>query len=104
MSARRTDMHRLQEMVRLHRLGKSVRVVARRLQMGRDNVRLYQMVLRQADLLDGNAAEQPEAEALRAAVVSHRPSQASPQQTTSFERWRTQVAEMLARRLALAAA
>jgi hypothetical protein len=41
---------------------------------------------------------------LRAAVVSHRPSQASPQQTTSFERWRTQVAEMLARRLALAAA
>lgn len=97
MSARRTDMHRLQEMVRLHRLGNSVRVLARRLQMGRDTVRLYQTALRQAGLLDGDAAALPEVEALQAAVASHRPSKPSPQQTSSVARWRPQVAVMLAR-------
>lgn len=94
MSAPRTDMHRLQEMVRLHRLGNSVRVVARRLQMGRDTVRVYQTALRLAGLLDGDAATLPEPEALQAAVAAQRPAKPSPQQTSSLERWRPQVAAM----------
>jgi hypothetical protein len=35
MSARRTDMHRLQEVVRLHRMGRSSRRIARQLQSNR---------------------------------------------------------------------
>ena len=35
MGARRTDMHRLQEVIRLHRLGASSRRIAKQLSMGR---------------------------------------------------------------------
>jgi len=41
-------MHRLQELVRLHRLGTPVREVARLLQMGPGTERRYRHALRQA--------------------------------------------------------
>ena len=41
MSAKRTDMHRLQEAVRLHRLGQSRRQISRQLKIGRDTLARY---------------------------------------------------------------
>ena len=52
MGARRTDMHRLQEMVRLHRMGASSREIARQLRTGRDTIRCYLRGLRRADRLE----------------------------------------------------
>ena len=68
MGAHRTDMHRLQELVRLHRLGRSRRDVARLLGMGRDTIRQYEAALAAAGLLDGPEAELPSLEALGEAV------------------------------------
>lgn len=48
MSARRTDTHRIQVLVRLHRLGQSQRAIAEQLGMGRDTVRIYQGKLRES--------------------------------------------------------
>ncbi len=56
MGARRTDMHRLQEMVRLHRLGESSRSLDRPLPMGRETIRCYVRALRRAGSLDGTTA------------------------------------------------
>ena len=55
MSARGTDMHRIQEVVRLHRLGRSQRGIARQLRMGRDTIRTYHEKLSAAGLLGGPA-------------------------------------------------
>ncbi len=38
MAGRRADVHRLQEVVRLHRMGRSRRRIARELRMGRDTI------------------------------------------------------------------
>ena len=88
MGARRTDMHRLQEVVRLHRLGRSSRAIARQLRMGRDTIRGYLKALRTAGVLDGSADELP---ALRAVVAKHAPAKIPPQQASSVERWKTKI-------------
>lgn len=41
MSAHRTDMHRIQELIRLHRQGVGSRQIARQLEMGRGTIRQY---------------------------------------------------------------
>jgi transposase len=71
MGARRTDMHRLQEVVRLHRLGVSSRGIARRLKMGRDTIRGYLEVLSKACVLEGPHDELPLIEVLRALITDH---------------------------------
>ncbi len=53
MSTERTDMHRLQELVRLHRLGHSPRAVARLLGLSPNTERRYREILQQQQLLDG---------------------------------------------------
>lgn len=98
MGARRTDMHRLQEVVRLHRMGQSSRVIARQLSMGRDTIRGYLKALRRAGVLEGSADELPEPEVLGACVSQHAPPSAPPpQQTSSVERWADKVAELSVR-------
>ena len=52
MSARRIDMHQIQEVIRLHRLGKSRRAIARQLRMGRNTIRAYLEKLEEAGLLE----------------------------------------------------
>ena len=47
MAAKRTDMHRLEELVRLHRKGVGSRAVARMLGMGPNTERRYRQALRQ---------------------------------------------------------
>ena len=68
MSAPRTDMHRLQELVRLFRMGIGVRERARLLGMSTRTEREYREAIAHAVLLEGSPAEPPEAAELRAAV------------------------------------
>ncbi len=92
MSARRTDMHRLQEVIRLHRLGRSGRQIARRLRMGRETVREYLDAFLKAGLLNGAADDLPDQHVLRAALGSD--ASPPPQQTSSVERWRSKIDEL----------
>jgi len=97
MGARRTDMHRLQEMVRLHRLGQSSRAIARQLRMGRDTIRCYLRALSKACLLEGGTEELPGVAALRGAIGEQAPAKPAPQQTSSVERWREHIANLRAK-------
>lgn len=59
MIAPRTHMHRLQELVRMHRQGTSTRDAARLLKMGRNTALRYRTALSKAGLLDGVQDELP---------------------------------------------
>lgn len=98
MSARRTDMHRLQEVVRLHRMGRSSRRIARQLQMGRNTVQGYLAALAAGGLLAGAAEQLPELAALQACVSAHAPPSPPPQQSSSsIERWVAKIEELRGR-------
>lgn len=88
-------MHRLQEIVRLHRFGRSGRQIARQLRMGRETVQRFIAALDKGGLLDGTPDELPSPEDLKAATEEHVPHRAAPQQTSSVLRWRSQVEELL---------
>lgn len=60
-------MHRLQELVRMHRMGKSAREIARHLRMGRDTVRCC-AELRRAKRRDGAGTRDSLAQA--AAIIA----------------------------------
>jgi transposase len=94
MTARRTDVHRIQELIRLHRLGTGARALARTLKMGRDTVRHYMTALRDAALLDGDAAQLPELEALRVALAAQLAPALPRQQRSSIEDWQPQIADL----------
>jgi len=87
-------MHRLQEVVRLYRMGQSARRIARRLQMGRNTIKSYLAALAQGGLLDGDPAELPELEVLRSCVVASVPSSPPPQQTSSIGRWLEKIQQL----------
>lgn len=61
-------MHRLQEVIRLHRLGKSSRRIARQLAMGRNTVGAYLERLAQAGVLEGPHDSLPELDVLATLV------------------------------------
>lgn len=89
-------MHRLQELVRLHRQGTKTREVARLLVMSPNTERKYREALQAASLLDGEESELPEPEELKAAVLAAQPTPATPpQQRSSIERWRSKIEELL---------
>ncbi len=94
MSAKRLDMHRLQELVRLHRSGRSSREIARLLRMGRGTIHSYKETIKEAGLLDGGS-KVPDASALKAAVEKLRSAKVAPQQQSSVERWSHQIKEKL---------
>lgn len=99
MSNRRTDMDRLQELVRLHRMGVSSREAARLLGMGRNTQRQYRQALLRAELWDGGVSELPELEALKAAVLVHLPLVAPPQMVSSVQSFEERVRELIGRGL-----
>jgi hypothetical protein len=99
MSARRMGMHRLQELVRLHRMGKGARAVAALLKMSPNTERQYRLALAASGLLAGDVEDLPSAEALRAAVVEHMPPKVPPQQSSTVERWRTDIEPLVAKGL-----
>lgn len=84
-------MHRLQELVRLHRMGEGAREVARQLRMSPNTERQYRQALKKAGLLAGPADELPEPVMLKAAVLMHAPPKPAPQQQSSIARWRPQI-------------
>ncbi len=99
MPAKSVDMHRLQELVRLHRLGKTARDVAVLLKMGRSTEQKYRKALEKAGLLKGDPQELPELHILRSAIEPKTEIPVSPpeHETSTVEPWRTQVIEMLER-------
>jgi transposase len=85
-------MHRLQELVRLHRLGRSARDMSRLLRMGRDTIRGYAEALALAGLLEGEPGALPEMEQLQAALAEHAPAApVPPQQRSKVEAWRADI-------------
>jgi len=88
-------MHRLQEFVRLHRLGSRAREVARQLGMSPNTERAYRKALQLAELLDGDAEDLPELATLRQAVDVHRPIEKQPQQSSSIERWQERIQSLV---------
>jgi len=94
----RTDMHRLQDLIRLHRQGEGSRVIARQLRMGRDTIRHYLRALQEAGLLEGAASELPDLGPLREALAGQLPARPVPQHVSSLEAWRELIEAMHARR------
>lgn len=95
MSAERTDMHRLQELVRLHRLGHKHRTVARLLGMSPNTERDYRQRLEPHGLLQGDPTALPELGELQDLIRSSRPLPSpSPSLLESF---RPEIAELYAR-------
>lgn len=91
MCFRRIDMDRLQELVRLHRMGTGSREVARLLRMGPNTERDYRAALKAAGLLDGNVEELPELEVLKEAVQQQLAKRAPAQMTSSIPEWEPRV-------------
>jgi transposase len=84
---RRVGMHRLQELVRLHRLEAGDREIARVLGMSPNTERQYRKALIAAGLLVGDPSSLPELEVLKSAVLAAMPSKVAPQQQSSLESW-----------------
>jgi transposase len=81
-------MHRLQDLVRLHRLGTRARTVARRLGMSPNTERQYRRILDAAGLLAGDPGTLPALATLRDAVLAERPlAEPPPQHVSSLTRW-----------------
>ena len=93
MSARRMEMHRIQEAIRLHRLGESRRSIARRLHMGRPTIQKHFDALKLAHLLDGSPDDLPSTEILRTVVDEHLPSPLGPPRS-SVDPWLSKILEL----------
>lgn len=90
-------MHRLQELVRLHREGVGARKVAQLLKMSTRTEIKYRKALQHAGLLEGCVDELPELAILRAAVDEHLPAKANPGHRSTVVQWTPHVTKMLAR-------
>lgn len=73
-------MHRLQELVRLHRMGLTCHQVAAELGMSPNTERPYRAAFKQAGLLDGDPNDLPDIEVLKAAVEQAMPDKGVPPQ------------------------
>jgi transposase len=98
MSNERIDMHRLQDLVRLHRQGVGYRKIARLLKMSPNTERKYRDALTQAGLLEGEPDEIVALDLLREAVGEQIPCADTPQQTSSIEVFKDDIAQMLAKK------
>jgi transposase len=87
-------MDRLQELVRLHRMGTGAREVARLLSMSPNTERAYREALAREELLAGAVEELPELEALKAAVLRAMPATTAPQNASSIEQWEPRIVEL----------
>ncbi len=94
MCMRRVDMDRLQELVRLHRMGTGAREVARLLSMSPNTERTYREALEREGLLGGDAEQLPELDVLKAAVTRALPAAAPPQSVSSVERYEARIVEL----------
>lgn len=98
MAARKVDMHRLQEFVRLHRMGCSARQCAKLLGLGRNTIRRYSDHLRTTGLLDGQPEALPSHDQLQQGVAQSQPASARPpQQCSTILAWEGPIQAMLQR-------
>lgn len=89
-------MHRLQELVRLHRMGTGAREVARLLGMSPNTERRYRLALEAAELLMGPEDALPELGQLIQAVKEHRPPpEPGEHEISSVAEWRPRVEALL---------
>jgi transposase len=91
----RIDMHRLQELVRLHRMGTGARRAAQMLKMGPNTARAYRKALATAGLLDGPVDALPELAVLREAVMVQLPPKEKPQHESSITTWADAITTLL---------
>jgi transposase len=94
MAARKTTMDRLQELVRLHRLGTGTRESARLLKMSPNTERRYREALQAAGLYDGLPDGLPTLAELRQAVGEAR-SAVPLQQRSGIESWRPMIEKLM---------
>ena len=100
MANRRMEMHRLQELVRLHRIGTGAREVARLLKMSPNTERAYRKALEAAELLHGAATSLPELDKLKEALLASRPPPGPrSQEVSSIEPWADEVAKLFSKGL-----
>jgi len=93
-------MHRLQELVRLHRIGTGAREAARLLKMSPNTERGYRLALEEVGMLQGSPKELPTLEELKQAVERYRPPREPPgQEISSIEEWVGQVREHMGKGL-----
>ena len=97
MSRKATEMHRLQELIRLHRMGSGKREVARLLGMSPNTERQYREALAKVGLLEGSPSEIPEVGMVRAALIEVLPPKRAPQQVSSIEQWTEAIEAMVKR-------
>lgn len=95
MSNKRVEMHRLQELVRLHRLGTGAREVAKLLSLSPNTERQYRRALQAEGLLAGKDQELPAAGILREAVLRQRPVPASEPPTSSADEWSDRIIKLM---------
>ena len=96
---KRVEMHRLEEMVRLLRLGTPKHEVARMLVMSPNTERVYRGALNAAGLLDGPVDALPSLAELRAAVVTHHPPKPAPEQASTVEDLRERIETLMTKGL-----
>ena len=87
-------MDRIQELVRLHRMGTGAREVARLLVMSPNTEREYRHALEKEGLLVGSVDEMPTLEALRTAVERQLPNVAPPQMVSTVEPLHGKIVEL----------
>lgn len=92
-------MHRLQELVRLHRLKKGARETAERLQISPNTERRYRLAFAKAGLLAGPADELPTMKALGEALTQHGSMSPAPLPRSSIEAWQGRVETLMAKGL-----
>ena len=86
-------MHRIQEMIRLHRAGGlTTHRIAKSLNMSPNTEREYRQALQKAGLLEGPADQLPGFEELRQAL--EREPATPPQQQSSLLKWRNEIKEL----------
>lgn len=88
-------MHRLQELVRLHRMGTGAREAARLLEMSPNTERAYRTALTTAGLFDGPLDALPELDVLRREVARLLPRKPVPQNESTIARWTEQVTKLV---------
>ena len=97
MTARSVEMHRLQELVRLHRLKTSAREVCRMLGMGRSTEWRYREALSKAGLLAGDPDDLPPVETIKAATTLAATRSIAQQEISTVEPWRAHIEPMVKR-------
>jgi hypothetical protein len=91
MSNRRVEVDRLQELVRLHRMGTGAREVARLLNISPMTERTYRTAIADEGLLAGAADDVPLIEVLRAAVEKRLPIVTPPQMVSTVDDLRERI-------------